>query len=198
MISRYWNLVRDWCGDAVRSSAIKRLSETVEGKLIRKMLAPILCYILVSAILTGQLLLQQWPESFSAFLLGSPAIACAILSVLAIACKPDIAAQVPLYACGGFIFLAALQCIMGAFATCLPSPPNRVVFALITGILVTCLCFGLSKAFVDDGIEALHKTKIRASNAAEATKGALLDRIDDEDGSGGEDDNETFTDASSK
>lgn len=159
MIAEYWSRIRAWCEDTVRTSAIKGLSESVEGKAIRNAAPAILAYIVVAAILSSQLLLQQWPESFAAFLLGSPALAVAMLSLLAIAARPQIASTVPLYACGGFALLASLQCIMGAIAMCLPSPPSRIVFAVITTVVVLGLCFGLSKSFVRSSIHSMKKAK---------------------------------------
>ena len=191
MIAQYWNTVRRWCEDTVRSSAIKGLSESVHGKIVKKILAPILAYIVVAAVLTGQLALQQWPESFAAFLLGSPAIACSILSILAIACRPSIASKVPLYALGGFALLASLQCIMGAFAMCLPSPPSRMVFALVSSIVVLCLCFGLSKSFVNSSLRTLRKAKARAEDLTDA----VVQRADDDGDETDDDSSQAYADA---
>lgn len=161
MLAEYWSRVRAWCEDTVRSSAIKGLSESIEGRIVRNAAPAILAYIVVAAVLSGQLLLQQWPESFAAFLLGSPALAVAMLSLLAIASRPSLATRVPLYACGGFALLASLQCIMGAAAMCLPSPPSRPAFALFTTVVVLCLCFGLSKTFVRQSVKTMQKAKAK-------------------------------------
>ena len=139
--------------------------------MIRDAAPAILAYIVVCAVLCSQLMLQQWPESFAAFLLGSPALAVALLSLLAIAANPSVATSVPLYACGGFAVLAALQCIMGAIAMCMPSPPSRITFAIITTLVVLCLCFGLSKSFVKDSIRTMSKAKARTEDhIADVTK----------------------------
>ena len=139
--------------------------------MIRRAAPALLAYIVVAAILSSQLLLQQWPESFAAFLLGSPALAVAMLSLLTIAANPSIAASIPLYACGGFVLLAALQCIMGAVAMCMPSPPSRITFAIITTLVVLCLCFALSKSFVKDSIRTMSKAKARTEeHIADVTK----------------------------
>ncbi len=167
MIAAYLDKARLWLHDTLRSSAIKGLSESVEGKKLKKALAPILCYIVVAAVLSSQLLLAQWPVSFAAFLLASPVIANAILGTLAIACNPAVASKVPLYACIGIAGLAALQCIMGAFAMCLPLQPHRTVFALLSSAVVLCLCLGVSKSFVKSGIQTFAAAKARVVPAGD-------------------------------
>ena len=155
MIGAYFEKAQQWLNDTVRSSAIREISRSIEGKSLKKALPPILTYIVAAAVLISQLLLVQWPQSFAAFLLLSPIIANAILSALAIACRPSIASSVPLYACIGVATLAALQCIMGAFAMVLPGQPNRTIFSLLSAALVLCLCMGISKSFVKSSMQQI-------------------------------------------
>ena len=169
MLQHYWDRVRGWCQDTVRASAIHRLSESVEGKILRKALPAVLTYLLVAAVLTGQLMLQTWPESFAAFLLGSPLISTIMLSLLALAARPEAACSVPLYASAGFAVLTAIQCILGAFALCLPCPPNRLVFALLTSIAVLVLCFCLSTSFVKESVRTMAKGKAAVQQRVEET-----------------------------
>lgn len=191
MIAGYLEKARLWMQDTVRSSAIKGLSDSVEGKRLKKALPPILTFIVVAAVLSGQLLLTNWPASFAAFLLASPVVSAAMLAALAVACHPPAAAKVPLYACLGVAVLAALQCVLGAAAMCLPVQLDRTVFSLLSAAVVLLLCLGISKSFVDDGIRRLARTRARVDAQAKAQA-----RAPDRDDPARSDDSDEFASTS--
>ncbi len=192
MIARYLDRARRWLDDTVRSSAVKGLSESVEGRLVRDALPVLLSYIVVSAVLVGQLLLARWPQSFAAFLLTSPLITTALLAALAVAARPAAAARVPLYACLGFGLLAALQCVMGACALTLPVLPDRVAFSLVSAAVVLCLCLGLSRSFVRDAVRRLAS---RRRPAAPEPRPPAADNSDEEEQEDDESRSDAFADA---
>ncbi|KAK9827069.1 hypothetical protein WJX74_005549 [Apatococcus lobatus] len=165
MIAGYLEKARRWMQDTVRSSAIRGLSDSVEGKRLKRSLPPLLTFIVVAAVLSGQLLLKDWPRSFAAFLLASPLVSSAMLAALAVACQPSSAAKVPTYACVGVVVLAALQCVLGAFAMCLPVQLDRTVFSLLSAAVVLLLCLGISKSFVNDSIRHLAKARAQPTPA---------------------------------
>lgn len=187
MIAGYFEKAQRWVHDTIRSSAIRELSDSMEGRKLKKALPPIITYIVVAAVLIGQLLLGQWPGSFAAFLLASPLISSALLAALTIACCPSQAHRVPLYACIGVAILAALQCVMGACAMCLPFQINRTAFSLLSAAVILCLCMSVSKSFVKSGIQhlAAAKSKVAASVPAQQARPSSDSESEDFEDAGG-------------
>lgn len=116
---------------------------------------PLSVFVVVGAVLIAHLSTLRWPESFSGFLLASPAIAVLLLSILCVVACPSATRHVPLYACGGYVGLTAIQCILGALAMSLPAfvsntgnPGHRMIFSAVTILFLTLIVYNLSRSFV--------------------------------------------------
>ena len=159
MLYGWWDRLQSWCDATIEQSAVRRLSRTVNGRAIKSSIPPVFAFCVAAAFLVGQLSMLRWPESFSAFLLASPAVAVLLMSLLMISSYPSASKHVPTYAVGAYGLLAAIQCIMGAFAMLLPletqgSSGYRLIFAVTTTLFVLGLTFGFSKNLVHRTVDS--------------------------------------------
>lgn len=169
MLANMWERVQLWYDNKIESTAVKRLNNSVNGRAIKNAIPPILVFIIVGAVLIAHLSTLRWPESFSGFLLASPIIAVLLLSLLTIVTCPSVTRNVPLYACGGYVALVAIQCMLGALAMSLPAfvsntgnPGHRMIFSAVTVLILTLILYNLSKSFVkrtSKGFETKKPTK---------------------------------------
>lgn len=172
-----WERLQQWYDNKIEATAVRRLNSSVNGRAIKNAVPPIVVFVVVSAVLVSHLSTLRWPESFSGFLLTSPAIAVLMLSSLIIVAAPSATRHVPLYAFGGYVGLVALQCMLGALAMSLPAfvsntgnPGHRVVFSAVTILVLTLIVYNLSQSFTTrtaNNYSKKQSTPARAANVEE-------------------------------
>ena len=181
MLNECWSRVCDWVTDTVEKTATQRLSTSPTGRTVRRGLPGLVAYVVAAAVLISHLLfLHMWPQTFSAYLLSTPALAMAILTILAAAILPIASAKLPLYAVTGYVGLAAVQCLLGAFAMSIPGgTENRLMFCLAVVVVSALLCAGLSRALLRRALAALNRKKRDQSEDSEAEADTVSDASGD-------------------
>ena len=164
MIGNLWERMQSWYDHKVETTAVRRLSGSVNGRAVKNAIPPTIVFIIISAVLISHLSTLKWPESFSGFLLASPAVAILLLSIFYMVACPTLMKNVPLYACGGYVGLVAVQSILGALAMSLPAfvsntgnPSHRMVFSAVTILVLTLIVYNLSKSFVSRTVNSYSK-----------------------------------------
>ena len=157
MMQQLWGRLQSWCDNTLRQTAVKRLSSTVDGQAVKNSIPPVFAFCVAAALFIAQLSMLRWPESFSAFLVASPAVAVVLLTGLVMCAYPRVARHVPTYAIGTYSMLTAVQCIFGAFAMLLPfdtaSMGYRLLFAIITTLTVLLSTYGCSQVLVEHTVQ---------------------------------------------
>ena len=158
MLQQYWNRIQAWVDTTIEKTATKRLTDSVNGRALKRGVPLLSGFLIAVAVLVAHLLLLSWPEPFSAYLLTVPAIAVLILSGLSLWVYPSSASRVPSLAVLGYVALASLHSVGGALASTI-SPASltaghRQLFAFLMVFVVLNLSTFVTKKLVR---HTLHK-----------------------------------------
>lgn len=132
---------------------IEEVLESPDAKAILDGSHVLLTFTVGGAVLISQLLLLTWPENFFGFCLLSPAVAVALLGVLAITAWPACQASLPVLMGGSYVGLTAYMSVFGALFHLLPMSDNRPVFTLLNTLIVTLGLYLASRKRVPDKLK---------------------------------------------
>ena len=182
MLFSAWRRARDWVDSTVERTAVKRLTDSVNGRALRKALPVVLALAVLLVVLLVQLalLLLQAPQSFSAFALAGPALAVVAMALMAVLVHPSCGASVPLCAVLGFLALAALHSTVAALMNSV-APVNLELFAVIAAVLDAILAFVVGKGLIRKTVAQLNRRRDAPEPAPEPSEPTETEQSSDEE-----------------
>lgn len=129
----------------------KKVTEVLDGPGAKEILDGghvLVTFLVGGAVLTSQLLLQQWPPNFFGFCLLSPLLAVGILTVLTLTAWPKLQSSLPVLAGGLLVILTAWQTVLGALYHQLPIGNSRAIYTLVNSLTVTLAMYLASREYV--------------------------------------------------
>jgi hypothetical protein len=161
----------------------KKVTEVLDGPGAKEILDGghvLVTFLVGGAVLTAQLLLQQWPPNFFGFCLLSPLLAVGILTVLTMTAWPKLQSSLPVLAGGLLLVLTAWQTVLGALYHQLPIGNNRAIYTLVNSLTVTLAMYLASREYVP---KKLKRALVAAARQQSVQAEVVHDEEADEDAS---------------
>ncbi|MCJ1449667.1 MAG: hypothetical protein MMC23_010189 [Stictis urceolatum] len=160
MLGGAWKSARDWLDGQVHKTVVRTLTDSSNGKAVRKALPVVIALAVFLVVLLSQLVLimAQTPQSFSAFLLAGPALATACMAVMGLMVVPASADSIPMYAVVVFTALAVGHSTVGAALNSFANV-DWTLLAVVVAVIDAVVSYCVGKRLVRGAVSQMRRPK---------------------------------------